>query len=357
MNQIIFIFCNDHIGGAENVMLLLAQEFYGQGKNVQIVSLQYKQTHRLDAFQNVLYIESKNKFSGCLKYLFKYSKSFKENTILFSSQIHINGLLALSKPFFFAKSKLVLRESTQIFTRFSGFKKWMHTIPYYFYNNANVMIAQTDTMKNSILENFSKSKAWPLVTISNPISNTYFASKKEAFEIENKYNNAIVTAGRLIPIKAFDLLIKAYANSELLQQYALVIIGNGPENQKLQQAIIDANLQSKIFILGEVNNPFPYFVKAKMCVVSSILEGFPNVILEMMYCCNNVVSTNCAGDLSSIDGLTICEPNNIISLQKALEHSLLLKETQLNSNRKRFDDELALRSVEIYTDKLLASLA
>jgi glycosyltransferase involved in cell wall biosynthesis len=355
MKQITFVFCNDKIGGAENVMMLLAEQYSKQGFEVNIVCLQCEQTNRLAVFKNVQYMPTKNKFWGCILFILK--NNVKANSILFSSQIHINGLLACSKPFFFNSVKLILRESTQIFTRFSGIKKTLHSIPYYFYKNASLVIAQTETMKDSIIHNFSKAANWHFATIPNPINTNLFAAKKQAYAIEEKFKNAIVTVGRLIPIKGFDILIDAYSQSEILQQTKLLIIGNGPEKENLQSIINSKNLQNSIFLLGEINNPFPYLTYAKVCVVSSILEGFPNVILEMMYCSNNIVSTNCAGGISDLKGISVCEPNSSKAMQIALELNHAKQHSELILNTDSFKQELDKREISNFINQISSLIA
>jgi hypothetical protein len=76
-------------------------------------------------------------------------------------------------------------------------------------------------------------------------------------------------------------------------------------------------------------------------VVSSRIEGFPNVLLQMMSQNNNVVSTTCAGDIDKIRDVVICKPNNVLELKFAIETSL----ARNNNNRTSFDNYLKSRSI------------
>jgi len=52
-------------------------------------------------------------------------------------------------------------------------------------------------------------------------------------------------------------------------------------------------LTDDIFFLGWKDNPFKYLAKAKVFVLSSLWEGFGNVIVEAMACGLPIVSTDC----------------------------------------------------------------
>jgi glycosyltransferase involved in cell wall biosynthesis len=68
---------------------------------------------------------------------------------------------------------------------------------------------------------------------------------------ESKENN-ILTVGRLVPYKGFDLLIKAC--SIINFQYKLFIVGNGPEYNNLINLIDLHKLNDRVFILTNVQN-------------------------------------------------------------------------------------------------------
>src|SRR5690606_20880375 len=114
-------------------------------------------------------------------------------------------------------------------------------------------------------------------------------------------NNFIVTAGRLIHEKGYDILINAFA--ELKEKYPdlkLIILGYGDLKQELIYLATSLNIEQDVIFWGFVENVYPFFKKAKACVISSRVEGFPNVLLQMMSQNSNVVSTTCAGGIDTI---------------------------------------------------------
>ena len=156
-----------------------------------------------------------------------------------------------------------------------------------------------------------------------------------------------MSAGRFINEKGFDLLIEAFDRLQreaAFQDVKLLILGDGAGRQTLESMVKQRRLQSKVLLPGMSENVYPYFKRATLCVISSRMEGFPNVLLQMMSQCDNVVSTVCAGEIDQIAGLITCEPNNVDALYQAIKHALETKDTA--KNRPLFDQELEYRSID-----------
>ena len=68
-----------------------------------------------------------------------------------------------------------------------------------------------------------------------------------------KYSQRLVFMGRLIPEKKVDLLLNAFAViKQTLPQAELIIVGDGPENTKLQQLAVELGLFGKIQFIGHI---------------------------------------------------------------------------------------------------------
>src|SRR5699024_2974076 len=93
----------------------------------------------------------------------------------------------------------------------------------------------------------------------------------------------LLAVGRLHPVKGFDVLIEAF---RLLARYFplwdLVIVGDGPERQALQQQIDAANLQDRIQLVGRVGTISAWYEQSDLYVLSSRTEGLSNTLLEAM---------------------------------------------------------------------------
>jgi glycosyltransferase involved in cell wall biosynthesis len=72
-----------------------------------------------------------------------------------------------------------------------------------------------------------------------------------------------------------------------------VILGEGAERKSLEALIKELGVVDDVRLLGFQKNPYTYMSRAAAFVLSSIYEGFPNVLLEALACACPIVSTDC----------------------------------------------------------------
>jgi glycosyltransferase involved in cell wall biosynthesis len=104
---------------------------------------------------------------------------------------------------------------------------------------------------------------------------------------------SIVACGRLTEEKGFDYLIHAFADVRRSTPAHLWIVGDGPLRQKLEKEIQKLGIGDYVHLLGFQKNPFKFMASADVFVLSSLWEGFGNVIVEAMACGVPVIATNC----------------------------------------------------------------
>ncbi len=103
----------------------------------------------------------------------------------------------------------------------------------------------------------------------------------------------VVAAGRLAVWKGFADLIRAIKLLPSQRRVRLMILGDGPLRSELEALIIELGLQNFVSLLGYRENPLKYFARADVFVLSSHVEGLPNVLVEAMMCGCTPVSTDC----------------------------------------------------------------
>ncbi|MCK5416148.1 glycosyltransferase family 4 protein [Candidatus Parcubacteria bacterium] len=159
-------------------------------------------------------------------------------------------------------------------------------------------------------------------------------SKKEVKEELNLEGDIILTSGRLVPWKGFELLIELMP--DLLEEnpnFKLLIVGNGPDKEKLESKIDDLNLNNEVFILTSKKQPdvLKYMKASEMFVLNTGYEGLSHVIIEAFFVGIPVVTTKVGGNSELIsnnkNGILVEYnnkvkiKNNIIDLWKNKEKS------------------------------------
>ena len=111
----------------------------------------------------------------------------------------------------------------------------------------------------------------------------------------------VVTVGRLVTAKGFDVLIKAHARlRQAGLNHNLLILGEGPARAELERLALSLNVRSSVFIQGFVANPHAIVKAASIFVLSSRYEGFPLALLEALGVGAATLATDCAGGVREI---------------------------------------------------------
>ncbi|MGA5445495.1 glycosyltransferase [Streptomyces umbrinus] len=104
----------------------------------------------------------------------------------------------------------------------------------------------------------------------------------------------VVAAGRLMPVKRYDLLIEAFAKVVAVRpEWRLRIYGQGPERATLRAAVDAHRLNDHVFLMGPHTTMETEWAKASVAAVSSDWESFGMTILEAMHAGVPVVATDC----------------------------------------------------------------
>ncbi len=168
-------------------------------------------------------------------------------------------------------------------------------------------------------------------------------SKEDAQNKINIKGDILLSVGRLVPWKGFDTLIKIMP--ELLTRnirFKLVIVGSGPDEEKLKNLIDALNLKNYVILAGQIDHKdLPcYFKASDLFALNTNYEGLSHILLEAMHFNLPIITTNIGGNPEIIEhnhnGLLV-EYNNRKELKKSVidlwENEELQKKFQENSKK------------------------
>jgi glycosyltransferase involved in cell wall biosynthesis len=132
--------------------------------------------------------------------------------------------------------------------------------------------------------------------------------------------------GRLSPEKGYEILVDAAATLRSRGvDFEVWIAGQGALRERLQRQVQRRGLQDRVKLLGFLEDPAELFQALDLFVLSSLREGFPNVLLEAMASEVPVVATAVGGVPRLVaDDLTglLCPVGDADALATSIERAL-----------------------------------
>ncbi len=297
----------------------------------------------------IIKIESSKTIFSVMK-IRKFLKSFsKEKKVIFFSNQNFANIVSFFILFGLSNIKHIIMERNHIDEfKYSRDlldlikKKIIFLLMKIFYKHADLVLGNS----KKLCVDLKKMTNCEVKKIYNPAHDKEIYRLSESKIKKIKKKNIILNVGRLEIQKDQITLLKAVKN---IDDIYLIIIGYGEEKIELQKYIKQHNMQKKVVILDKIINPYPYFKIAKLFVLSSLYEGFPNVLTEAIMLNVPVISSNCNSGPSEIllqnKGIHIYEKKNHLELEKKIHFFLKNKNIfhtrnkLLKKNLQRFNPE------------------
>ena len=360
-NNFLFVLPTAVLGGAERTMFNLITKLLKDENNVTLYIMSRGKQEGWESLENnpnfkMINKNYKSEKTSLPTFFLSISilSHFNSYDYTLSSHTHVNGTLSLMRKLKFLKTKkLISRESTFIFDRFQGFPRELFKFIYRFmYGSQDLVICQTEKMKYSLISSLGFNPAKNIQVVPNPVNLDYVSQQLEASEHSYKpFDKVIVGCGRFIPLKQFDILIKAFKSISVeFPDVGLMIIGDGPERKNIENLISQLDLGNRVILTGKIKNPIQWFNTADIGVISSSIEGFPNVLLEMMASgTKHIITTPCTDGVNYIPYITVANSTSKNSIEEALRLYLANPVDNAVNNQKYIRDN---RSVDIFWDKV-----
>ncbi|HLY08301.1 MAG TPA: glycosyltransferase family 4 protein [Planctomycetota bacterium] len=181
---------------------------------------------------------------------------------------------------------------------FSVFRRFYKVLPY---------VRSTYACSGAILAAFDHTmRDLPAATLPKAFNFPEVGIDPELFsmpERPRRTRQTILYAGRLVPYKLPEVVIRAFASSSSLRRHRLVIVGDGPERPRLESLVRDQGLGDCIEFLGQKTQTEVgrLMRESEIFAFPSIRELGAGVVVEAMACGMACVVVDYGGPATLID--------------------------------------------------------
>ncbi|MDR1112273.1 MAG: glycosyltransferase [Bacteroidales bacterium] len=160
--------------------------------------------------------------------------------------------------------------------------KCYHRFNMYHFNKINynysllLLLLYVDSYINDYLNVFKWANRSKLMTMPNPLTFSTFISKAEMLQKEKM----VLVVSRLDEIqKRISLCLKVWKNvAPMAPGWKMVVVGDGPCRNEYERYVKKESIRNVLFT-GQ-QNPYEYYRKAAIFMMTSRFEGFPLTLLE-----------------------------------------------------------------------------
>jgi glycosyltransferase involved in cell wall biosynthesis len=289
---------NLNIGGAERVAVTLANEFSRRGAKVDLIVMNSDGPMAVKVAPDVKIIDFRKKrgrFS--LVGLVSYIRNSRPDVVVSLLTVP-NLLLGLTRLFFLnSRPRLVGSEHSYVTDiGYRGDRTLISSVLYSFSARLGYRLLDAVIVpSNGIAERLRTQRlvaSKKVHVIPNPID-LRWVEASEVTESRSSSCIELLAVGRLEVEKDYPTMIRSVHLLSKSVNVILNILGEGNSRSNLQILINELGLTDRIFLIGQVSELSHWYQRADILLLSSIYEGFGNVLVEALAHGVPVVSTDC----------------------------------------------------------------
>jgi len=287
-------------GGAEKVVVNLVNEFISKNIKVDLIlgKGEGPLLKKLNSKVRIIDLD-RDRIITCLPKLIVYLLKNRPAAI-FSAMDHANVVAVFAKIISRVETRVVISVHTNLKERFLKNRSLFNRLFVYSikmaYKMADAIVAVSEGGASDVASVANLSIESVSVIYNPVLTNEFFTQKSSVSEVDTNLIDSrplVLAVGRLVKEKDYPTLLEAFFIVQAKLPAQLVILGEGGQRSHLESIIMRKGLAEKVLLPGFVDNPVAYMEKATVFVLSSVVEGFGNVLVEAMACGTPIISTDC----------------------------------------------------------------
>ena len=340
-----------NLGGTENHIIRIASRLQSSGYNVFLImdSFEGELSEKIKKMEVTIFCNRMQKIKILrLVWIFKTYRFLVKNDI---EVLHVYNDISI---FYFGIIASLIKNIRMVISiRHNGFGFYSGGVKLKLISMvcrflSDYIIVNSHNAKKNLIKYYRIDKN-RINVIHNGIDKTLIYPNNDNIQLHELLNTTLTTINentitigqisRLHKLKDIDTIIKA-AEKLVDENLIFLIIGDGPEKNRLNALIKSLNLIDKVILLGSQTNVFSWINNFDISLLSSHSEGMPNSILEYMICNKPVIASNVGGIPEIIShgetGL-LFEPGNVEELAenilRLIKDNLFMKYIANNGKR------------------------
>lgn len=275
--KLIFIVHNLGYGGAQKMLVYVAETCLNQYQDIRLLALSDKKTEldvdkriRITKLHYKLYQNKLKKFKEKIKTIKELRAYLKKEQPEAVCIFGLDTFLLTRVAIFGMKSKIIVSERNAP----TSYGKFWYQFSKWLYQKSDAVVFQLEDVKKMYNKNVQKK--------SYVIPNPYRENGVECFK-GTREKIITAAAAKFDKRKGIDTLIKAFSvvhNKH--KEYRLIIYGEGPLKENYISLCKKLNVDSYVSFPGTTANVAEKICRASVFVLPSRNEGIPNVLMEAM---------------------------------------------------------------------------
>jgi glycosyltransferase involved in cell wall biosynthesis len=302
--KILFVITSLGGGGAEKVFLNILKYLDREKFIPYLVVFSYKGEYLSMVPQDIIIydLNKKNRFDLfklIILLAFRIYPKIKPDIVI-SFQVYANLVVLIARKLSSIKPFIIIseRNHTLLAQKDLRMQKIKRMLVKMMYSQADKVIALSKGVAINLLKFFKVPKdKIHVIYNGTDIAFIKCAIKEPVNDIAwiGDDTPIIITCARLTYQKNYPLLLDAFAIMQKQIDSKLLILGQGEDRVSVEELARRLGIQEKVIFLGFQKNPYKYMAASDIFVLSSLWEGFGNVVIEAMVCGVPVISTRCRG--------------------------------------------------------------